>query len=429
MLQPLLRPAAVAAHDRLRLASPIALPSPPVLDFDFVGRPGLRCPGMPPISFSRASVAMRVNASGLVEAVAADAPRFDHHPMTGARLGLLMEGPATNAIAQSQNSSGWTPSGGAYTDAAAMAPDGMQSAVKVTEDGTNGTHRALLPFTSGAAGAWTVSGYFKAAGRRYVRFRSHDSVNEHGAFFDLVAGVAGAVDGGVTAVIQPVGNGWFRCAVTWAFAAFGGSSVSAYLSTDGSTISYQGDGAGGVYLWGMQAEQGGFATSYIRTAGAPANRAQDFASIDQLAPWFNPAEGTLLVNFDLLAVGSGLGGTAPVSFNDGTANELIHIRHLASAAVGMRLVDDSTQRFNTAFTGGTVTANTEVKAAFAFKAGDHAGTRTGSAAVTNTYAGVPTVTMLSFGPALSEAILNGHIRRVVYWPKRLSNALLQLLTL
>ena len=77
MLQPLLRPAAAAANDRLRGASPLALPAPPVLDLDFVGRPSLHYPGLPPITFTRSSTAARVNASGQVETVAADVARHN----------------------------------------------------------------------------------------------------------------------------------------------------------------------------------------------------------------------------------------------------------------------------------------------------------------------------------------------------------------
>ena len=47
----------------------------------------------PLITFTRAgATATRVNASGLVETVAADTPRFDYTPVTLAARGLLVEG-------------------------------------------------------------------------------------------------------------------------------------------------------------------------------------------------------------------------------------------------------------------------------------------------------------------------------------------------
>ena len=104
MLQPLLRPAAVAANDRLRGASPLALPAPPLLDLDFVGRPSLQYPGLPPLTFARADAATSAtyrDVNGDRKMVGANAPRFDHS-IAGVPLGLLMELPRTNYLLNSR---------------------------------------------------------------------------------------------------------------------------------------------------------------------------------------------------------------------------------------------------------------------------------------------------------------------------------------
>ena len=49
-------------------------------------------------TFTRASIATRVNAQGLIEEVPADTPRFDHDPVTLAPKGLLLEQARTNAL-------------------------------------------------------------------------------------------------------------------------------------------------------------------------------------------------------------------------------------------------------------------------------------------------------------------------------------------
>lgn len=100
MLQPLLRPLAVAANDRLYGASPVSLPRPPILDLDFVGRPSLQYPGLPPISFTRASVATYRDASGVRRVAAVNEPRFDHDK-NGNPLGLLVERSNTNFLLNS----------------------------------------------------------------------------------------------------------------------------------------------------------------------------------------------------------------------------------------------------------------------------------------------------------------------------------------
>ena len=103
MLQPLLRPVAVAANDRLRGASPVVLPAPPALDLDFVGRPSLSYPGLPPLTFSRADAvpcATYRDSAGIRRIAPANVPRFDHD-VHGNRLGYLRENGRTNLLLNS----------------------------------------------------------------------------------------------------------------------------------------------------------------------------------------------------------------------------------------------------------------------------------------------------------------------------------------
>jgi hypothetical protein len=70
------------------------------------------------------------------------------------------------------------------------------------------------------------------------------------------------------------------------------------------------------------------------------------------------------------------------------------------------------------------------KRAAAAKLNDFAVSTNGGAAETDTDGDMPSVTHLVAG-ALSTGLtqpLNGHIRKIAYWPRRLSNALLQTLT-
>jgi hypothetical protein len=74
------------------------------------------------------------------------------------------------------------------------------------------------------------------------------------------------------------------------------------------------------------------------------------------------------------------------------------------------------------------------KMSSAYKTNDFAFSANGAAAVTDTRGAVPTtsaVTQLFLGSVRdSNALgaLNGHIRKIAYWPKRLSNTLLEQLT-
>ena len=79
----------------------------------------------------------------------------------------------------------------------------------------------------------------------------------------------------------------------------------------------------------------------------------------------------------------------------------------------------------------TTVANTNYRIAGAYKSGDHAGSLNGAAAATSSATGMPTgITHLNIGSSDNGAgsFINGHIRKIAYWPKRLTNTLLQQLT-
>jgi hypothetical protein len=75
------------------------------------------------------------------------------------------------------------------------------------------------------------------------------------------------------------------------------------------------------------------------------------------------------------------------------------------------------------------TAGTNARLAAAYKVNDFALSVNGAAATTDTSGSLPTATTLRIGRyGTSSGFLNGHIRKIAYWPRRLSNTLLQQLT-
>jgi hypothetical protein len=76
-------------------------------------------------------------------------------------------------------------------------------------------------------------------------------------------------------------------------------------------------------------------------------------------------------------------------------------------------------------------ANTIFKSVLGYRANDHAASVNGAAVATNTAIGVPSgLTTLGIGAEAGGTYAQpcAHIRRIAYFPKRLSNALLQSLT-
>lgn len=228
MLQPLLQPAARAANDRLRGASPILLPAPPLFDFDFVGRPSLQHPGLPPIAFTRASAATRVNAAGLIETVPSDAPRFDHDPMTGARLGLLIEEARTNYLLNSLAPATQTTESlgtGTYTLWVAGTGSAEVAANTATMTGAGtATEGSPVTFTVTGAGTLdvTVTGSVSA-------FQLENGVFPTSLIVTAGAAAARAADLAAIAAVAP----WFNAAEGTLYAE---ASILGYNATAGHSI-------------------------------------------------------------------------------------------------------------------------------------------------------------------------------------------------
>jgi hypothetical protein len=227
-----------------------------------------------------------------------------------------------------------------------------------------------------------------------------------------------------------VGNGWYRCALTFT------SSTETTLRIrvhPRNSVSVLGDGVSGIYIWGAQLEAGAFATSYIPTVASQVTRAADSASMTgtNFSSWYNQAEGTLYAECVAPAWTSGP-GSAPgaVSINDGSANNRMYFGRSVS----------TTRPFFNASTGGVSQAdittstsswlaNTAMKLAGAYKFNDFALSTQGSAVGTDVVAIVPVVTQMQIGNRSDGNIWNAAISRIAYYPKRLTNAELQAITI
>ena len=73
-------------------------------------------------------------------------------------------------------------------------------------------------------------------------------------------------------------------------------------------------------------------------------------------------------------------------------------------------------------------ATLQFKNALAYQQNNFAFSVNGASAVTDSAGTVPTVTQLQIGLAPSVNVISGHIRRITYYPRRLSNAELQGIT-
>ena len=234
-----------------------------------------RYTGIDLYSFTRASQARYIEG-GIVKNALADTPRYENGQ-------LLIEGEATNLCLYSNaldTASHWDTSGGTVTIIAnsVTAPNGNLGAESIVESATLDVHSIeQLIVTTPPATAYTFSVFLKANTRTIAFLQPSTSTNY--VFFNLATGTVGTVVGSsVTASIQSIGNGWYRCSVTQTLGFASNALKIGVTSTDG-VRAYTGDGVSGIYAWGAQFEAGSAATSYIspNTMADPVTRSADIA--------------------------------------------------------------------------------------------------------------------------------------------------------
>ena len=175
----------------------------------------------------------------------------------------------------------------------------------------------------------------------------------------------------------------------------------------------------------MQVEfDASFPTSYIPTSGSTVTRAADIASLPVERFAYNQAQGSVVVAASSFANLSGSDNGYVAVLSDGTSNNRIQV-----------LLRDSSQGFITGGLGGldagSVAQSQTTKLAMTVKTNDAGLSLNGGAVVTATSGNIPSpITDLRLGgrTSLNSATLCGHIKQIQYYPKRLSNTELQLLT-
>lgn len=289
-------------------------------------------------SLERASTASYYNVAGVLSSAAVDTARLDYHPVTHAARGILLEGAATNLMLHSGDLSNaaWGKTRSSITSNAIAAPDGTMTGDKLVENTDNNSHYTFESITVVSGTTYTLSVFAKAAERSIVQLVSFATPLAL-VSFDVSAGTI-AMNGDadvISAAIEDVGGGWYRCSMTFAATA-SGSLTYGYALSDGSPAAgtldtYAGNGTSGLYLWGGQMEAGAAATSYIPTVAATVTRSADTLTLRAFGTndWdldtsdgiveFNSEAGDLVVDLGDLTVDAmvWLEGTAVLRSSDG----------------------------------------------------------------------------------------------------------------
>jgi hypothetical protein len=192
-----------------------------------------------------------------------------------------------------------------------------------------------------------------------------------------------------------------------------------------------------------QLEQGAFPTSYIPTTTATATRAADFAKIDGISSFYNAAEGSVYTEHtQLVAKTSGSVNKFPwvMNFGANAAYPILGVyaqNQSTDTFLRQAIKIDSAGPVTQAEQGATLalTAGTIHKFIAGYATNNVATYRNGSAGGTDDtvdLSGTTGMERMGIGNLYRDTIgddyLNGHIRKIAYWPKRLTNTLLEQLT-
>ena len=367
-----------------------------------------------------------------------DVPRVEWDA-NGNRLGLLVEESRTNLITHSQDftNAAWTKTNTATLALDSVGPDGQaNSAVNLVDSGATGTGVVFLfdTVTVETSSTYTASVYAKKNGLSDILLYhgNFTTPSDGGYYFNLEDGTITSGGSSGTATIEEAGNGWYRCAITFTTDAADTSGAIRMYVTDGTNITVDLDGTSSVLIYGAQLEKGSFPTSHIKTTGATATRSADVASIPVADFGFNPKSMSMLIEWQTIipAPVSWDSYNRIVSFGESGGSELIEILGTQNSAnvYGSVYAAGAQQISYINFsTNGTVEKT-------AFRAGSNTWriANDGTLLTEDTSVTMPTkIDRLGIGivgTALSGNEINGHIKSIKYYPRRLTDAQLQEIT-
>jgi len=277
-------------------------------------------------TFTRGSVATRINAQGLIENVASGQSRLDYPLIDGVQKGCphhILEPARTNLFSYSEDfnsgSPNWVLYGGAtVTSNNAISPDGTLNADKLSNQGGIYSQRVYNP---------NIDYVFS------LFIKKNTATGLHMNFVDQASGYLGgtiiytyssgaiqitqSANSSVSAKSVDYGNGWIRLIMKFTTNVAQNYNYQAIESIGGDSL-----------IWGAMLEQGSYPTSYIPTNGTTITRAAETANGSGDAATFNSTEGVLMAEISALANDI---TTRKISLSDGSSSNALYIGYITTS--------------------------------------------------------------------------------------------------
>lgn len=410
----------------------------------------------------RASAGTYIGSDGLIKTAASGEARLNYNPLNlNLAPKLLLEEARTNAVLN-----GVAQCGGNQTSASvgtAVGPDGQLATKVIPTAGSvsyAGSGNLSVQYfanntTAGQTTDYSFSGYFAGFGPKnyqpYIVITASSNPGDElyalarfdtstGLFTGLTLGTGFSSLSAPKAVMMPTGMWYVTWTVRYTQQSVLRTIVYSYLHihNEGGLSIYTADGVSGIQRACHQFEVGSYPTSYIPTTttqvtrvadtstSAQTTRTADVASMTEtnFSSWYRQDEGTFVCSGDSANVDTA-SSAAVAAFKDSNNYQRIRIggtySDITAVSGGVTQVHTS----GIAFAQGKA-----VTTAMAYKLNDYAQSSNGGAVETDASATLPVgIDTLNIGAATSGSnVLNGHISRLAYYPKRLTNTELQALT-
>lgn len=373
---------------------------------------------------TRAGTATRRNASGLIEAVPSNTPRFDHD-VNGTLLGLLVEESRTNLLTAPNDFTdvAWTATRATVSADSTTGPDGTTSADKWVDSTDNSTHLITQSITKAASALqYTFFVYAKAAELDEIRIFLGDSVsvtNSAYAFYNLTSGTPGtyATQGtGFTldrVECREAANGFFQCVIVATTDASTTLVARMDLSDGSENTVYTGTGTNGVYVWGADLAQDAGVSSF-------AEATRDADGISRIVGLGAPF--TELVEF---RTADFAGPQVYSQYDDATANERVRLYRSPSNEIHLDIKDGGVTVAD--LTLGVIPNGTNATVAYRIEGNNVAASLRGATAVADAAVTLPTTTRHRLS-GFNADFCNGQLKAVRRWDSGQPNAFLESLS-
>jgi len=341
-----------------------------------------------PITATRAGVATYTDTDGVIQSADPNTVRVDY--VDGVPM-ILVEPSATNLIP----STDFTSQGSASVVSGIDAPDGSNNAWRVSDIQLTIGDRAFSQAAS-------ISPSTEYTGSLYVRGTAGETIS-------VYAKRQGGTYVGSQFVQVLLTGEWQRVKDLTLTTLADNTAVKVFVTNNGAS-----DTADVVDVWGAQLEEGPVATSYIPTSGSTVTRNADDLVIEgsDFTDFYNQSEGTVYAEFSSKSDVD----TALAEFRLNSSNRIV-TGYIAPNTPWVGLVNTFNGSVDCALTAHSAPLDgTIMRGGFSYKQNNYKSSINGASELSDTSVSVPVnIDKVKIGQQSSKQ-LNGHIKRLIYWP-------------